>query len=605
MTKSQKYSESLTSFAAILEGEHDETSVMANVAAFLKDTFGFFWVGFYIVRGDRLHLGPFQGPVACYSIAYGKGVCGTAWKEKRTIVVPDVEEFPGHIACSSLSRSEIVVPIFRGTEVVAVLDIDSTQLSTFDSTDQEYLEKMCRLISSAEYRVQSSGVFHPDSQSAPCTHHPAPQLNPICAIATSQGGAIGIIRISGKDTISIVDTIFTSPTNKPLSTALPNTCHYGTISDSSGNLIDEVIVNIYHAPHSYTGEDSAEIMCHGSQYILQTIIQQLCLNGSTLAQPGEFTKRAFLNGKMDLSQAEAVADLIASSNSANHRIALNQMRGGISNKLKTLRTQLLEITSLLELEIDFSEEDVEFADRQHLISLTGTAKEEISQLLNSFKAGNALKNGIPVAIVGETNVGKSTLLNQLIQEDRAIVSDIKGTTRDTIEECASIQGYTFRFIDTAGIRKTDDTIESMGIERTLRKVSEASIIIMMKEPGVPYPDIHLSDHQTIIQIENKTDQFQALTGKGLDQLKHQLVTTAHKLTQCESDVIITNLRHIEALRRAEEAIERTLTSINSQLTSDLIALNLRDTINHLSEITGDITSDDTLHNIFQHFCIGK
>ena len=418
----------------------------------------------------------------------------------------------------------------------------------------------------------------------------------IVAPATPAGGAIGMVRVSGPDAVGVVSSVF----SKDITQAEGYTCHYGTINDSSHQAIDDVVVNIYRAPHSYTGEDSVEIMCHGSAFIIQSIVSLLCSQGCTLAQPGEFTKLAFLAGKMDLSQAEAVADLISSSNAATHRLAISQMRGGFSNELRRLRERLLHITSLLELEIDFSEEDVEFADRQQLLSLTQEVETVISRLLGSFRAGNAIKNGIPVVIAGETNVGKSTLLNQLLGEERALVSDIKGTTRDTIEELVSIDGYTFRFIDTAGIRQTDDTIESMGIERTLQKLRDAQIIILMKEPGVDYPVIDISDSQHVIRIENKTPQFQAINGLGLDALKAELTDIASSLCQTDSDIVVTNLRHVEALRQALEAIQR----VNGS-TSDLIALNIRDCIHHLAEITGDITSDDTLHNIFRHFCIGK
>ncbi len=442
-------------------------------------------------------------------------------------------------------------------------------------------------------------------------------MSTICAISTAQGGAIGIVRVSGKDALTVVDAIFCPANGRSLAEAKPNTVHFGKIignKESGLDEVDEVLVSIYRAPHSYTGEDSAEIMCHGSSFILQKVVTLLCEHGCELARSGEYTQRAFLNGKMDLSQAEAVADLISSSNEATHRLAMSQMRGGFSSELRQLREQLLEITSLLELEIDFSEEDVQFADREKLYALVTKVENRISGLVDSFQAGNALKNGIPVAIIGEPNVGKSTLLNRLLHDDRAIVSDVRGTTRDTIEETITIQGILFRFIDTAGIHDTEDVVETMGIERTIRKVKDAQIVIMMKEPGVPYPDIPTNEKQHIIKVENKTSAFQALTGIGIDELEQQLIATARQLQHTDSDIIVTNLRHVEALRQALLSIQKVKDSLNPQASkslcqqypsSDIIALDLHDCIDHLAEITGDITSDDTLHSIFKNFCIGK
>lgn len=421
----------------------------------------------------------------------------------------------------------------------------------------------------------------------------------ICAAATAPGGAIGIIRISGSESISIANSIF----SKDILDAPANSVIFGTIRKNT-EIIDEVLLTIFRAPHSYTGEDSVEISCHGSVYIMQSILELLIQNGCRMATAGEYTQRAFLNGKMDLSQAEAVADLIASNNKASHDVAMQQMRGGISTKLQELRNQLLELTSLLELELDFSEEDVEFADRKKLYDLASTIENEISHLSNSFTTGNAIKNGIPVAIIGAPNVGKSTLLNQLLQEDRAIVSDIKGTTRDIIEDTMILDGVLFRFIDTAGIRHTDDQIEKMGIERSISAVSKAQIIIMLTEPGVPYPIIDVRKDQTVINIVNKSKDFQAINGLGVDKLKSDILHAVTKVSN--SDLLITNLRHKEALDRALLDIRRSIEAISVNLSGDLISEDLRQCLFHLAEITGgQITSDEVLGNIFKNFCIGK
>ena len=370
-------------------------------------------------------------------------------------------------------------------------------------------------------------------------------------------------------------------------------------------VIDEVVVSIFRAPHSYTGEDSVEISCHGSRYILNRVLSLLIENGCRQAGPGEFTQRAYLNGKMDLSQAEAVADLIASTNQATHQIAISQLRGHFSSKLAQLREQLLKLTSLLELELDFSDhEDLEFADRSELMELTKTINNHITHLADSFHAGNAIKNGIPVAIIGAPNVGKSTLLNALIGEERAIVSDIQGTTRDAIEDTIQLGGITFRFIDTAGIRHTDDQIELMGIDRSIAAAQRALIIIMMTEPGTPYPDVPVRDDQTVIRIENKTQQFQAKFGVGLDQLRQQLIDAAPKTT--DSDVIVTSARHYDALIRANEHLQRVIDGLQMQLSGDLLSEDLRLTLDTLAEITGgQITPNEVLGNIFKHFCVGK
>ena len=422
----------------------------------------------------------------------------------------------------------------------------------------------------------------------------------ICALATAPGGALGIIRISGPQALEILSNVF----SKDLCDALPNTIHYGHIKDGS-EVIDEAMVSIFRAPHSYTGEDSVEISCHGSRYILNKVLELLVQNGCRMAGPGEYTQRAYLNGKMDLSQAEAVADLIASTNRATHHMAMSQLRGGISSELATMREQLLKLTSLLELELDFSDhEDLEFADRSELLELAKTIDSHITHLTDTFQTGNALKNGIPVAIIGAPNVGKSTLLNALLGEERAIVSDIQGTTRDAIEDIMQLGGISFRFIDTAGIRHTDDQIESLGIERSKAAAQRARIILLMTEPGVPYPDIETRDNQTVIRIENKTSTFQAKYGVGLEALKQQLIDAAPKTS--DSDVIITNARHYDALLRAHEALQRVLAGLDMQMSGDLLSEDLRQVLDILAEITGgQITPNEVLGNLFKNFCVGK
>ncbi len=423
----------------------------------------------------------------------------------------------------------------------------------------------------------------------------------ICALATSPGGAIAVIRVSGDKAIDIVSGIF----SRSLEQALPNTVHYGTIVDEDSHIIDEVLVAVFRNPHSYTGEDSVEISCHGSRYIVNRILEILIKNGCRQALPGEFTQRAFLNGKMDLSQAEAVADLIASTNRASHTLAMGQLRGRFSNELSQLRDQLLHLTSLLELELDFSDhEELEFADRSELLALAKKLDDRITSLAESFHIGNALKQGIPVAIVGAPNVGKSTLLNALLGEERAIVSDIQGTTRDSIEDCIQIGDITFRFIDTAGIRHTDDQIERLGIDRSIAAARRARIILMMTEPGVPYPQLPVSDDQTVIRIENKTETFQAKYGVGLDELRQQLLDAAPKTA--EGDVIVTSARHYEALLHAHDNLSRVIDSMEANLSGDLIAEDLRMVLSDLADITGGaITPQETLNNIFRHFCVGK
>lgn len=460
----------------------------------------------------------------------------------------------------------------------------------------------------------------------------------ICAIATAQGGAIGSIRVSGPEAITITSRIFTpAKSGKLLSEQKPYTLTFGRIYNGE-EMIDEVLVSLFRAPHSYTGEDSTEITCHGSSYILQQVMQLLIKNGCRMAQPGEYTQRAFLNGKMDLGQAEAVADLIASSSAATHRLALSQMRGGFSKELTTLREKLLNFTSMIELELDFSEEDVEFADRSALRRLADEIEEVIARLANSFSVGNVIKNGVPVAIIGETNAGKSTLLNVLLNEDKAIVSDIHGTTRDVIEDTVNIGGITFRFIDTAGIRETSDTIESLGIERTFQKLDQAEIVLWMIDSADAISQLTLlsdkilprCEHKQLILVFNKVElinetqknelasQFSEHIGSEIesifisakqrlhtDELQQRLVAAAHLPTVTQNDVIVTNVRHYEALTRALDAIHRVQEGLDANISGDFLSQDIRECIFHLSDIAGEVTNDMVLQNIFAHFCIGK
>ena len=449
----------------------------------------------------------------------------------------------------------------------------------------------------------------------------------ICALATATGGAIGIIRISGPKTLEILSDIFT----KSLRKALPNTIHYGHIKDKD-EIIDEVLVSVFRAPHSYTGEESAEISCHGSQYILNKVLELLVKNGCRMANPGEFTMRAYLNGKMDLSQAEAVADIIASTNKATHQLAMSQLRGSVSNELSLLREQLLHLTSLMELELDFSDhEDLEFADRTELLQLTKKIDSHITRLAHSFETGQAIKQGIPVAIVGKTNVGKSTLLNRLLKDDRAIVSNVHGTTRDTIEDTIDIQGVTFRFIDTAGIRKTTDEVECIGIQRTYETIKKARIVLWVID-DIPSPKdiqeiVEETNDKHLVIIQNKEDKensvkiplytfhslhnytflrVSAKYNQHIDELEKTIYEAADIPTLTETDVIITNARHYDALVRARQSLSHVLDGMRSGLSGDLLSEDLRDVLSNLAEITGgQITPNEVLGNIFKHFCVGK
>lgn len=456
----------------------------------------------------------------------------------------------------------------------------------------------------------------------------------IAAISTAAGiGGIAVIRVSGPTATTIVDSVFVpfKQTNAIVGRK-SHTLTYGQIVDpQSKEVVDEVVVSLFKAPHSFTGEDVIEISCHGSLYIQQRILDILLDNGCRLADHGEFTRRAFANGRMDLSQAEAVADLIASQNAAAHRLAMSQMKGSISRKLSDLREQLLTMTSLLELELDFSEEDVEFADRAKLLSLAHDIDSEVTHLAATFSTGQAIKNGIPVAIIGAPNVGKSTLLNALLKDDRAIVSPIQGTTRDIIEDTITLGGFLFRFIDTAGIRETTDHIEAMGIERSRRAAERAQIIILLTEPGVDFIEVETRADQKVIRVVNKADKLQsassdslsisaldnistseintisisALNNIGIEELEQQLIALA-KPSESQGDIILTNRRHYDALNDAHNSLGNVIFALDSQLSGDLVAEDLRAVIESLNSVLGQsITSQDTLNNIFKNFCIGK
>ena len=452
-------------------------------------------------------------------------------------------------------------------------------------------------------------------------------MDTICAIATGTGGAISIIRVSGKQAIEIVNAIFT----KNILEAKTHSIHHGFIiePEAQKGLIDEVVVSVFRAPHSYTGENSVEIACHGSKYILNKVIELLIRQGCCVANPGEFTQRAFLNNKLDLSQAEAVADLIASSNRATHQMALSQLRGHFSSELTQLRQQLLKLTSLLELELDFSDhEDLEFADRKELLTLARKIEERITQLANSYIKGQYIKHGIPVVLVGKTNVGKSSLLNRLLKDDRAIVSDQHGTTRDTIEDTLDINGVSFRFIDTAGLRKTKNKVEQMGIQRTQMAINKALIVLWIidKQPtkGEIQKMQELSSGKKLIIVQNKIDvsdpidsncflpyavnliHFSAKQNKNTDVIENAIFNAAGIGNYKDNEIIVSNARHYDVLTKANVSIKEVINGLQQQLSGDLIAEDLRKTIDILSEITGEqITSDEVLSNIFKHFCVGK
>ena len=485
---------------------------------------------------------------------------------------------------------------------------------------------------------------------------PINKQDTICAPATIPGtGAISVIRLSGPEALSIADKVVTC-SGTPLSSTDGYRIRYGTVLDNDGETVDNVLVSVFRAPHSYTGEDSAEISCHASGYIVQTIIGLLLDAGARSAGPGEFTRRAFVNGKMDLAQAEAVADVIAAQDKAAHRVAMNQLKGGYSKELGKLRAKLLKMTSLLELELDFSEEDVEFASRSEMSLLVNDVLHHVSTLASSFKRGNAVKNGLPVAIIGPANSGKSTLLNAIIGEDRAIVSDIAGTTRDTIEEVINVGGVSLRFIDTAGIRDTEETVEKIGIGRSLKKMQEASIILGILDPARGFSsmkedvqfflsNVDLSEQKLILVlnkidliedrneadsavnknvirgneivslIENKSIdiplvKISAKTGEGLVDLMSTLSNKASDLVGTSDSTLVTNLRHYEALRKSEAPLRRVLSGLGATdhgtpLPPDLIAQDLREALHYIGSIVGEISTDEVLGSIFREFCVGK
>ena len=478
----------------------------------------------------------------------------------------------------------------------------------------------------------------------------------ICAPATVPGtGAISVIRVSGPEALTIADKVISCKKGS-ISEAGGYTIKFGTVHDATGAVLDEVLVSVFRAPHSYTGENSVEISCHASSYIVASLMDMLYAAGARAAEPGEFTQRAFLNGKMDLAQAEAVADVIASQNAAAHRIAFKQMKGGFSSELRGMRSELLELVSLMELELDFSEEEVEFADRTRLDSLLCALIEHTTRLIDSFKLGNAIKNGVPVAIAGATNTGKSTLLNALLGEDRAIVSDVHGTTRDTVEETLNIDGILFRFIDTAGLRETSEIVEKIGIERTFKKITEASIVLGMIDLTRDFESTCETireiiekvdfDTQKLVLLLNKTDicpvnknvsiinyivsqldnkditssiqnlneisdfdapiiPISAKTGSGIDILRSVLAASQHNLLADSDTTLVTNQRHIQALADSRTSLLRVRDGLLAGLPTDLAAQDIREAIYHLGSIVGEISTDEVLGNIFRNFCIGK
>lgn len=435
----------------------------------------------------------------------------------------------------------------------------------------------------------------------------------IVAPATALGGAIATIRLSGEGAIACCDAVFRG--RKSLADAATHTLHYGNIVDDN-QVVDDVVVSIFRAPHSYTGEESVEISIHGSRYIATKVIELLCRHGARMAEPGEFSARAFAAGRIDLSQAEAVADVIAAHSQAALSLASTQMRGGYSQTINSLREQLIELTSLLELELDFGEEDVEFADRTRLKDMLEKSNSVVRTLASSFHTGNAIRNGVSVAIVGAPNVGKSTLLNALVGDDRAMVSNIAGTTRDTVEESIDIDGILFRFIDTAGLRTTDDQLEQMGIERTRKAVEKAQIIINMTEPNTPFEDIQTTNTQTVISVVNKSDTITTLpndtllyisarNGDGVERLRNRLRDSIDTTALYRGDTVVSNLRHYEALTVASESLDEALAALATGISTELLSEHIRTALTALGEITGHITSDTILQSIFSSFCIGK